>query len=164
MSPTISLHLNPEVPQEVAQARRILDRFDGVAATMPGGESAQPVHSPQPAAPPEPVAAAGIADLWSRTGLSLRTLVKASAEPDGEFSLGDLAEALGQPPNSIRSRFANLGRSIKAMQHAVPGAPPLYQEVERRGGIWYLAMPEAYREVVLRTDVAEPYSDGSLPT
>ena len=162
--PTISLHLDPDDPQEVAQARRILDRLNGAAATVPGDESAQTVPSPQPAAPPGSVAAAAIADLWNRTGLSLRTLVKASAEPDGKFSLGDLAEALGQPPNSIRSRFANLGRSIKAMQQAVPGAPPLYQEVERRDGIWYFTMPEAYREVVLRTDVAEPYSDGSLPT
>ena len=50
------------------------------------------------------------------------------------------------------------------MQAAVPGAPPLYQEYERRDGFWYFTMPEAYREVVLRTDVAEPYSDGSLPS
>ena len=132
--------------------------------SVPGDESAQTVPSPQPAALSRSVAAAGIADLWSRIGLSLRTLVKASAVPDGKFSLGDLAEALGQPPNSIRSRFANLGRSIKAMQQAVPGAPHLYHEFERRDGLWYFTMPEAYREVVLRTDLAEPYSDGSLPT
>jgi hypothetical protein len=162
---TISLHLDPDDLQELAQARGFLDNLNRAAATVPGDESAQTAPSPQPAALPESVAAAGIADLWNRTGTSLRTLVKASAEPDGEFTLGDLAEALGQPPNSIRSRFANLGRSIKAMQQAVPGAPPLYQEAgPRRDGIWYFTMPAAYREVVLRTDVAEPYSDGSLPS
>jgi hypothetical protein len=163
---TISLHLDPDSPQDVAQAQRILDRLDDApaATTAPAAQSVPEVPSPQPIGSPESVAAEAVADLWSRIGLSLRELVKASAEPEGKFSLRDLAEALGQPPNSIRSRFANLGRSIKATREAVPAAPPLYEEAERRDGLWYFTMPKAFRDVILRTDVAEPYSDGSLPT
>jgi hypothetical protein len=31
-------------------------------------------------------------------------------------------------------------------------------------GIWYFIVPEEYRVIIRRTDVAEPYSDGSRPT
>ena len=151
---TISLHLDPNNPEDVAHAQGILDRSKGAVATTRGHQSIPPVPPPRPAGPPESVAPDAIADLWSRTGLSLRELLKASAEQEGEFSLRDLAEALGQSPTSIRSRFANLGRSIKAMQQAVPGAPHLYDEVERRDGLWYFTMPKAFREIILRTDVA----------
>jgi len=161
--PTISLHLDPDNPQDIAQARTILDLFNGAPTTMRAHQSVPQVPSPRPAGSPGSVAADAITDLWNRTGLSLRKLVKASAEQDGVFSMADLAEALGQPPNSIRSRFANLGRSLKAMQQAVPGAPDLYQAEKGPDGRWHFTMPEAFREVVLRTDVAEPYSDGSLP-
>jgi hypothetical protein len=162
---TISLHLDPDNPQDVAQAQSVLDLFGGAAATRPGAhELITPVPSPQPTGSTESLYADAIADLWSRTGLSLRALVKASAEQEGEFSLRDLAESLDQPPNSIRSRFANLGRSINAMRQAVPGAPHLYVEAGRPDGLWRFTMPEAYREVILSSDVAKPYSDGSLPT
>jgi hypothetical protein len=150
---TMSLHLDPNNPDDVAHAQWILARSNGAVAATPD-QSVPPGSSPRPAGPSESVAADAIADLWSRTGLSLRELVKASAEQEGEFSLRDLAEALGQSPTSIRSRFANLGRSIKAMQQAVPGAPHLYDEVERRDGLWYFTMPKACREIILRTDVA----------
>src|SRR5689334_14157503 len=126
---TISIHLDPYDPQDIAQARGILGEFNSARATTATDLPVPQVPSPQPAGR-EAVEADAIADLWERTGLSLRKLVKASAEQDGEFSIGDLAAVLGVSPTSARSRFANLGRSVKAMREAVPGAPPLYVEVQ----------------------------------
>jgi hypothetical protein len=154
---TITLHLDPGSLEDVAQAQRILDAFNDAPIGVPAHQPGPQVPSPQPSESPESVIADAVANLWSRIGPSLREFLKASAEQEGEFSVGDLATALGQPPNSIRSRFANLGRSINAMYDAVPAAPkPLYQEVlPKRNGIWYFTMPKAYREAILRMNVAQ---------
>jgi hypothetical protein len=161
--PTLSLHFDPANPQDVAQAREILEHFDTARTTTLRGRSVPVLAPQQPSQSTQSLAAKAIADLWSRTGLSLREIVKASAEYE-VFTLSDLSAALGEEPTAVRSRFANLGRSVKAMREAVPGAPGLYEEVERRDGIWHLRMPEPFREVVLRTDINEPYADGSLPS
>jgi len=139
-------------------AREITDFATARNARLARGEARQ---KPGAAGSQESVAAAAIADLWGRTGPSTHEFIKATA--DGEFSMADLAVKLGEPPSSIRSRFANLGRPINAMQKAVPGAPKLYVD-DKREGVWYFTMLEAYRNIVLRTDLGEPYSDGSLPT
>jgi hypothetical protein len=150
---TISLHLDPDNLQDVAQAQRLLDRFNDVQAGTPPDESGVPVISPPLAQSPRSVYTDAIADLRSRIGINLREFVRACAEQEGEFSMADVAATLGQPTTMAVSRFASLGRSRRKTEEAVPAAPHLFEEVRpKRNGIWYFTMPEEYREIILDPD------------
>lgn len=148
---TISLHFDPDDVQDVAHAREFLDGLNTATAGEPVDHAGR--HSPrsQTGLDQAAVADAAIANLWGRIGQGSRELLKASAQQEGEFSMGDLAVVLSQPTSKIVSRFANLGRSIKKMQEAIPGAESPYNfEGQQREGIWYCTVRVAYRTAILR--------------
>lgn len=182
---TISLHLDFSDPQDLAEARDFCDYLLAMnhadAAPRPSETSTrrQPtlvsesrdgsprnVRGPEVSASPAVVAAA-VDNFWGRTGLSHRAFMKVVAENAAQkdaFSLKDLADSLDQRLSVVKSRWASLGRSIRAARDDVPGAPRFLEEVERRDGLWHFTMPEAVREAVLLKELNEPYADGSLPT
>jgi hypothetical protein len=135
---TLTITLDPGSPQDVARAQVVLSQLDD-PATAPG-------HEPAPAGS-QAFFAAAAANLLDRTGPSLQELLKVSAEL-GVFTMATLADRLGRSPSSTRSLFANLGRSVNAMNDAVPGAPRLFSD-EKRDDVWHFTMPEEYRNIIL---------------
>jgi len=142
---TMTLSLDPDNPQEVAQAQGLLDRIN-VLAPDPVPADTGDEAPPQPGSW-EHLAAPAIADLLARTGPSAQGFIRATAELES-FTMVELADKLGEPVTTARSRFASLGRSLKAMRVAVPGAPSLYGW-DRPGGVWRFAMFEPYRSIIL---------------
>jgi hypothetical protein len=64
---------------------------------------------------------------------------------EDRFTLVDISEETGEALSKTHSRFASLGRSIKAARNNVPGAPELFVAHQQPGDHWQFSVPEPIR-------------------
>jgi hypothetical protein len=100
---TISVSFEPDSAADLAHVRALLEVF---SRKVTGIE----VRNPAPAN--EDVGARVVDDLMRRVGNRNRALLRVVAQFDGAFTLKDLADGTGEGIPKIRSRWANLGRSV----------------------------------------------------
>jgi hypothetical protein len=145
----VSVTANTRDRASLEEARAFIESLLGSGQVTPlATASADDSAGPEPRSEADAIEAY-VDDLWQRMGTNLRKMVAESATFDDHWwSLAELADKLGEEMQSTKSRWANLGRSLKAASAAVPYAPPMYTW-QKREGLWHFSMAASMRSVVI---------------
>lgn len=150
----ISITAETSDRQSLEEARALIDRLLMPASPQPPdpratGASADTPRGPEPNGPGEAeVAQQFVDDLWGRTGDGLHGLISVMGSFDDRFTLVNISEETGETLSKTHSRFASLGRSIKAARNNVPGAPDLFIAHQQPGDLWQFSVPESIRAAI----------------
>jgi hypothetical protein len=140
MTIVVNIAFDPESPEELAKAQKVLDLHRGAL-----GEAVEPVSV---GGTVEEQNEHYFNDVWGRVGERHRELFALTA--DGQwFTMQSLGERLGCSTESARGRFNNLGRSGTNAMTSAPGAQFDIYEYEKRDGVWHFRMRESYCKLVL---------------
>jgi hypothetical protein len=141
---TISVTFEPDSATDLAHVRALLDVF-----------SREVPEARNLATATQDVGARVADDLMRRVGNQNRALLRVVAQFDGAFTLKDLADATREGIPKIRSRWANLGRSvaktragfdqIRIFEEAVPPADG--------DGYFSLTMHPGVRDAIRQSNV-----------
>ncbi len=137
----------------VAEIKQALAVLRGLLAAHGLGEGDTPTSIAARTDSPD----RAIADLWNRLGENGQQLVALAATFDGPFSLATLAARTGDTPTAMKSRWANLGRSLRKTldQFSVR----VFKEHENTADGWTFVMDEgakaAVRELSKRTTTTD---------
>ena len=101
---TISVTFEPDSAADLAHVRALLDVFSREVPTS--------IEARDPMTENQDVGVRVADDLMRRLGNQNRALLRVVAQFDGAFTLKDLADGTGEGIPKIRSRWANLGRSV----------------------------------------------------
>jgi hypothetical protein len=146
---TITIAINPQSPTDLNEARRFLNALSSLDYAPDG--------APQSSSAVERAGSVkqAVDDLWSRLGARGRRLVAECSEFEGQFTLPDLAKRTGDDIPTIKSRWANLGRSLRKT-HSLYAPVRIYEEhlpAPNGDGYFPFSMPTAVREIVRSKNV-----------
>jgi hypothetical protein len=136
-----------------------VSEFDAaIAVLVAARERASATARAAPAGPGPTTLDAAVGNLWPRLGGRMRRLMYAAAKLD-DWTIIDLSAELSETPGTVRSRRANLVRSLNAVARAYPDAPAFIEKLPSGRS----RMHADYRPLVAGRDYNEPLADGSLP-
>jgi hypothetical protein len=137
----IQLEVDTTNVGEIRQAMSVLRGL--LAAREASGDTDRQAGTTAPA----DATARAAADLWGRLGGTSRELVTAAASFDGAFTLAALTRHTGDSMAAMKSRWANLGRSLRKTQDLFPSVR-FFVEQENTNEGWSFVMDAAARQAV----------------
>ncbi len=155
----VSLSFDPSRQQDLESARRVID---ALLAALGEGDAlpddfTRELHIPLPSLPDQIMT-----ELWPRLDGQLRILLKQAAQLScdrEDYSLTDLAEAMGEDVEVLREHRNRLGQTLRVVEQRVPGAGPIIgQRFDPKSDRWRYWVRPGVREAILARDVDETYS------
>jgi len=157
--PTMTLKFDPTDSDDVLVASQLIElirdvnEFEGQQAASDDDEVETLMQVGR-----EAWAKRAVEALWPRLGSKLRVFMIAAAEltkAQGEYTVPELADRLGERDRVVVSWRANLGRSTKAVAKQVPQAPPFFtHRHDSDADIYRYAMSPEIADAVLDASAA----------
>ena len=95
-----------------------------------------------------------VGEVWGRVGDNIKRFLSQAAHdtgPGGEFTMNQMAEALGVDPKTVRSWHRNLGRTLRVVDAAIPEPPLLENRWDGTRNVY--RFPEPIRVAILARDM-----------
>jgi hypothetical protein len=154
----LTLRFDPSRRDELEAARRTIEALlDAVRLHGDPDDFSRELQIPLPS-----LADQIMTELWPRLDGRLRILLKHAARlscDQEDYSLTDLAAAMGEDVEVMRELRNQLGQTLRVVEQRVPGAGPIIdQRFDTATDRWRYWVRPGVREAILGRDVDETYS------
>jgi hypothetical protein len=155
--PNVSVSFDPSRRQDLESARRVIDILLQDLGDDESDDFSRELEIPLPSLSDQIMT-----ELWPRLDGQLRVLLRQAARLScdrEDYSLTDLAEAMGEDTDVLREHRNRLGQTLRVVEQRVPGAAPIIdQRFDTSGDRWRYWVRPGVREAILGRDVDETYS------
>jgi hypothetical protein len=155
--PTVNLQFDPTKPEELEAARRVVETLLLSSRDLLPDDLTRELQIPLPSLTDQIMM-----ELWPRLDGDLRMLLKRAAQlscDQEDYSLGDLAQAMGEDAEEMRGSRNRLGQALRVVEQRVPGAGPIIdQRFDPSRDRWRYWLRPGVRDAILQRDVDETYS------